>query len=284
MVHAVGIAWLLAGLTPAAPVVGWARLTPRAPDTLTSAVPPPPIIRRVDVDGMSIAITFDACATKSHGYGFDRPVYRVLQRQNVPATIFVSGRWVEFHPRAMKDLAADPLIEFGNHSYGHRHMAKLPDEKIASEIDKTEAALAIHGKRSVAFRPPFGKFSDRVLRIAHDKHLPVVLWDVVSGDPSASATAHAIVRTVMRKARAGSIVIFHINGRETQTATALPKILNQLREGGFQFVHISTLLAAGGTAVAGARVGTEAILPLAPVDSAGPSPRPCGARDGAVCP
>src|SRR6478672_11625973 len=69
-----------------------------------------------------VAITFDACATRTQTNGFDRAVLEVLKREAVPATIFVSGRWVEAHPAAMTQLAESGLLEFGNHSYDHPHM------------------------------------------------------------------------------------------------------------------------------------------------------------------
>jgi hypothetical protein len=145
----------------------------------------------------------------------------------------------------MTELTANPLVEFANHSYDHRHMPGLSPEKMALEIDRTEAALGRYGRRSVAFRPPFGTFDERVLDVVRSRQLPAVLWDVVSGDPGKKATAPAIVRTVLRETRSGSIIIFHINARAPQTATALPPILRELRARGFQFVHISTLLASG---------------------------------------
>jgi peptidoglycan/xylan/chitin deacetylase (PgdA/CDA1 family) len=194
---------------------------------------------------MKIAITFDACATNGQANGFDRPVFRVLQREQVPATIFASGRWVESHPAAMAQLIAEPLIEFANHSYDHPHMSRLSADEIGAELDRTEAALAPYGRRSVAFRPPFGDFDSRVLEVARDKQIPAVLWDVVSGDPSAAATVDGMTRTVVRNTRAGSIVIFHINARETKTAAALPGIFRQLRARGFELVHLSELLASG---------------------------------------
>ena len=43
----------------------------------------------------------------------------------VPATVFVSGRWVEKHWREAKELADEPLIEFGNHSYRHPAFSRL---------------------------------------------------------------------------------------------------------------------------------------------------------------
>ena len=83
-----------------------------------AAAPPGPI-RRVERRESAIALTFDACAIRTQGYGFDRAVFEVLKRERVPATIFVSGRWVESHPDAMVELAREPLIEFGDHSYDH---------------------------------------------------------------------------------------------------------------------------------------------------------------------
>jgi peptidoglycan/xylan/chitin deacetylase (PgdA/CDA1 family) len=227
--------------------------------------PPPPIIRRVDNDDMRIALTFDACATQSQGYGFDRAVYGILQREQVPATIFVSGRWVEFHPDAMEELVANPLVEFANHSYAHRHMPHLSPGEIGAEIDRTEAALGRYGQRSVAFRPPFGSFSERVLDVVRSRRLPAVLWDVVSGDPGTKATAASITRAVLGKTRSGSIIVFHINARAPQTATALPAILRELRARGFEFVHISKLLASG--------AGGNTIVPV-PSEPARLSPTP----------
>jgi len=197
----------------------------------------------VDTKDREVAITFDACATRAQNNGFDRAVLRVLEREAVPATIFVSGRWVETHPAAMSALTEDALIEFGNHSYDHPHMSRLPDGQIADEIDRTEAALGRYGQHSVAFRPPFGDWNDRVMQVVAEHRLPFVTWDVVSGDPSAKTTTSGMVHAVVSKARPGSIIIFHINGRGWKTAEALPTILRHLRERGFRFVRLSGLMA-----------------------------------------
>jgi peptidoglycan/xylan/chitin deacetylase (PgdA/CDA1 family) len=202
-----------------------------------------PPIHSVEIDSAAIAITFDACATSTKGFGFDRAVFETLQREQVPATIFVSGRWVEQHGDAMADLASSPLIEFGDHSYDHPHMRSLAPEQMALEIDTTEATLARYGKRGVAFRPPYGEWSEGVLEVLRRKQLPVVLWDVVSGDPSANISANGIVRNVLARTRPGSIIVFHINGRGWRTADALPRVIAELRERGFRFVPLSELLA-----------------------------------------
>lgn len=260
---------------PAAPAPAFAPavLTPAPPAAsvpLPPAVPMPiPMrtmrpIRNVETRSPAVALTFDACATRSHHYKFDRNVFDVLKRERIPVTIFVSGRWVEGHPDVMAELAADPLVEFGDHSYEHPHMAHLPVARIVAEIDQTEAALAKYGKRSVAFRPPFGEWSSRLVYVLQDLHLPTVTWDVVSGDPSARTTKDRMIRNVVDNARAGSIVVFHINGRGHKTAEALPVIVRDLRERGFHFVQVSELLAGDRTAPR----APVAPIPLAPVSAA----------------
>jgi peptidoglycan/xylan/chitin deacetylase (PgdA/CDA1 family) len=199
-------------------------------------------IRHIATREPSVAITFDACAIRTNGYGFDAAVFDILRREHVPATIFVSGRWVELHPDAMAELVREPLVEFGDHSYDHPHMSRLPAAGMADEIDRTEAVLGRYGKHAVAFRPPFGDWSRRLVDVAREKGLPVVTWDVVSGDPSKRTTTAGMIRAVLDKTRPGSIVIFHINGRGLKTAEALPTILAGLRERGFHFVQLSELL------------------------------------------
>jgi peptidoglycan/xylan/chitin deacetylase (PgdA/CDA1 family) len=201
-------------------------------------------IHYIPIDATAVAITFDACATHSQTYIFDRPIFETLKREGVPATIFVSGRWVEGHPDAMEELASSPLIEFGDHSYDHPHMPELTPLQMAEQIDETEAALARFGKHSIAFRPPYGELSADVLTVLAHKGLPPVLWDVVSGDPSAGSTASSILHAVLKKTRPGSIIVFHINGRGWKTAEALPSVITELRERGFRFVPLSELLAA----------------------------------------
>ena len=137
------------------------RLDPKAAESIRSLRP----IRLIDTTDQAVAITFDACATRTHHAGFDRRVFDILKKEQIPTTIFVSGKWVEAHPEVMKELAADPMVEFGDHSYEHPHMSNLPVARIVEEIDQTEAALAKYGKRSVAFRPPFGEWSARLVYV-----------------------------------------------------------------------------------------------------------------------
>jgi peptidoglycan/xylan/chitin deacetylase (PgdA/CDA1 family) len=245
-----------------------AALLPLVLALRSGAVAPDRPISHVETREPAVAITFDACATMKGDYGFDEEVFAILKREKIPATIFVSGRWVDTHAEAMAALTADPLIEFGDHSYDHPHMTKLTVARAADEIDRTEAALSRYGRHSVAFRPPFGDWNRRVVEMVRGKNLPTVTWDVVSGDPSAKTTTAAMIRAVLGQARSGSIIIFHINGRGWKTHEALPAILRGLRERGFHLVPLSALMREGAGAPGTALEAQQTSAPA----PAGPAP------------
>src|SRR6478735_10085973 len=258
-----------ATVSPSTPAPASLRVPARIDPGMQTFAP----IRSIETAEPAVAITFDACATRTHLAGFDRAVFDAVKREGIPVTIFVAGRWVEAHPDVMTELAGDPLVEFGDHSYDHPHMSNLSVERIIAEIDQTEAALARYGKHSVAFRPPFGEWSHRLVYVLRSLRLPTVTWDVVSGDPSARTTRDGMIRNVLDNARPGSIIIFHINGRGWKTAEDLPIILQGLRERGFRFVPLSELMAsarvpASPVAPIPNAPGPEAPPPIAPIPAA----------------
>jgi peptidoglycan/xylan/chitin deacetylase (PgdA/CDA1 family) len=98
--------------------------------------------------------------------------------------------------------------------------------------------------RLTLFRFPYGACNERALREVHDQGLVAIQWDISTGDPSPQQSAAAIVRA-MTRAKPGSIILNHANGRGWHTAAALPIAIDKLRKSGFEFVTVSELLAAG---------------------------------------
>jgi peptidoglycan/xylan/chitin deacetylase (PgdA/CDA1 family) len=203
-------------------------------------------VGRVTTDEPVVALTFDACATGDQANSFDRAVFDILKKEQIPTTVFLSGRWIEFHRDEARELAAEPWIEIGNHSYSHPRLTNVPVARLLDEIERTEELIGQLGRHSVAFRPPAGVYDDRILKAAAGMKLPTVLWDVVSGDAMGHIPTERIIDVVSRTVRAGSIVVFHINGRGPFTKEALPEIIHRLRERGYRFVRLSQLLALPG--------------------------------------
>jgi peptidoglycan/xylan/chitin deacetylase (PgdA/CDA1 family) len=247
--NALLFAALLSAQDASAPPIDAAPPTDSAPPNDAAPLAEPPVnplpgfaIARVRTHDPVVALTFDACATRKQSNGFDREVFDILKREQIPVTVFPTGRWIETHPAEAKELAAQAWIEFGNHTYSHARMTRIPRRKAVEQIVRTEAIIAELGRKSVAFRPPAGAWNRSVVRMAAKQHLPTVEWDVVSGDAGGHIGAEKMVATVLAAAKAGSIVIFHINGRGPHTKEALPEIIRGLREKGLGFVSLSDLL------------------------------------------
>ena len=211
----------------------------------TTAVATAPIaIAGVTTSEPVVALTFDACATKKQANGFDRKVFDILAREQIPATLYLSGRWVEKHPSAAKAIAAAPWIELGNHTYSHPRLTLVRNERIRMQIRRTNKILEKKiGRPALSLRPPAGAWNARVVKMASEEHLPVVLWSVISGDVGGHVPAARMDRAVLDQSKPGAIIIFHINKRAPFTKKALPDIIAGLREKGFRFVTVSQLLA-----------------------------------------
>jgi len=188
-----------------------------------------------------VALTFDACQTRKPA-GYDAKIIGILRTTHTPATLVLGGRWMETHPEATRSLAADPLFELGNHSYLHPHMTKITAAQMRQELQETQDVMyRLTGKQGVLFRPPYGEYNPLVVREAARMGLKTLTWEVVTGDPDKHIKAPAIVHTVLTRARPGSVVIMHMNGRGWHTAEALPAMIRGLRKRGYQLVTVSRL-------------------------------------------
>lgn len=201
-----------------------------------------PIIEHGPRDSKKIALTFDACPTTKEDE-YDAKVVEFLLKEQVPATLFMSGRWVEKNEERTKELAAVPLFEIGNHTYWHPHLLEKSDERVLAEFRRTQRIIKkITGKTPRYFRPPFGEVDERVANLARKAGLVTIQYDVASGDPDPGLSAKRIIRSVLEEAKGGSILVFHMNRNGVRTAEVLPEIVKQLRARGYELVTVGDLL------------------------------------------
>ena len=145
-------------------------------------------------DSRKIAITFDACPTTLPDE-YDEKVINVLLREKTPATLFLSGRWVEKNPEKAKFLAAQPQFEIANHAFWHPHLLEKDDDRILRELKRTQAIIKkMTGMTPRYFRPPYGEVDERVAAIAQTAGLATVQYDIASGDPDAGLSPQRIIR------------------------------------------------------------------------------------------
>ena len=207
------------------------------------ALPPaqPQVITHGKSTVKAVALTFDACQTLKPS-GYDAKIIGIFRATHTRATLVLGGRWMETHPDATRSLGADPLFELGNHSYLHPHMTRLSPAQMRLEISRTQDTMyRLTGKQGVLFRPPYGEYNPTLVQQAARLGLTTLTWSVVTGDPDPHISAVSIVHTVLTRARPGSVVIMHMNGRGWHTAEALPAVIRGLRKRGYRLVTVSEL-------------------------------------------
>jgi peptidoglycan/xylan/chitin deacetylase (PgdA/CDA1 family) len=190
----------------------------------------------------NIALTFDACPSSTNG-GFDPRIIQTLVDSGVPATFFLSGKWIVKHQNIVRNLALVPEFELCNHSYSHPHCTTISNDSIWQELERTETLLKkIAGYSSKLFRPPYGETNQRVDSIAQKLGLTTVMYDLASGDPDSTISRSRLIHYIITSTRNGSIIVMHVNGRGWYTSDALPNIIHALRAKGFIFSKVSELL------------------------------------------
>lgn len=190
-----------------------------------------PLVTRGAATCRAVALTFDLCPV-NEGDGFDRELVAFLIKNRVHATFFASGRWIATHDAAMRELTAQPFFEIGTHGQAHAHMKTLTRDAQVAEIRGAVSLLAErYGISASLFRPPYGEYNDDTLAAAETAGQSIVMWSVVSGDPDPKLTAAAITEDVASRARNGSVIIFHANGRGWRTKDTVPAVYQRVVTG-----------------------------------------------------
>ncbi|MCX7738578.1 MAG: polysaccharide deacetylase family protein [Hydrogenothermaceae bacterium] len=201
------------------------------------------VIERLPTDKKVVAITLDACETKTPSY-LDREIINFLVENNIPFTLFVSGKFITRNRQDLIKLHKTGLVSIQNHSMNHfQHMEKLSLEEVKSEILENEKLIKeITGIKPMYFRFPGGNYDQKTLQIVESLNYRVVHWTFPSGDPDKSITPQRLASHVISKTSPGAILIFHANGRGYSTGEALPKIVSELRSKGYRFVFLEDFL------------------------------------------
>ncbi len=208
------------------------------------------IIRKVNSKNQKkvIALTFDDGPWPNT----TSQILDILKDKNIKATFFMIGQNLKNFPRIGQQVAADGHA-IGNHTWHHWHR-QMNEFTAAREIDDTAALLyKTTGVKTSLFRPPNGFLSNGLTDYARKQDDVVVLWSIDSGDwHQRGVSVEGLTNHVLQKAKPGAIVLMHdgsgvsqmgrANQRRSLTVEALPKIIDELKKQGYEFVSVPELL------------------------------------------
>ena len=192
-----------------------------------------------------VALTFDAGA---NGDGIPS-ILQTLTQHGVPATFFLTGRWVTAYPTYATQIGA--AFPVGNHSQSHPDLTTLPDDSVRAEVASAADAIVSATGRDTHpwFRFPYGARDARTLAIVNDLGYGSVRWTTDTlgwKGTSTGQSATSVVQRIMDDLRPGQIVLMHVGSHPTDGSTldadALPEAIRRIRDAGYDFVDLDDLL------------------------------------------
>ena len=237
---------------PAEPVAPAASKAPAGPQITFNSV---------YVDQPYIAMTFDDGPHAT----LTPKLLDMLAARRLKATFFIIGQNGAEYPDIMKRIVREGH-ELANHSWSHPNLAKMSDDAVRAQMQKTDEVIqAAAGRRTTVMRPPYGSITPRQKQWIHEEFgYRTIIWDVDPFDwrrPGAAVIRDRIVG----QTQPGSIILVH--DIHPGSVEAMPDTFDQLMAKGFKFATVSELLA---MAKPGARPTSS---PKAPA-----SPRPAATR------
>jgi len=212
-----------------------------APSGETRPAAPPAagklVYNSCNVDAPVIAMTFD----DGPAPGQTDRLLDMLKERNIRATFFVLGQSVAANPEIIRRMAAEGH-EIGNHSWDHKAFTKLGADSVASQINRTNAAIEQAGAPlPKIMRMPYGATNSSLNRRMNEEFgQKVIMWSLDPLDWKYRSSAR-VTKEILQNVRPGSIVLAH--DIHATTVNAMPGTLDGLIAKGYRFVTVTELIA-----------------------------------------
>ncbi len=183
-----------------------------------------------------VALTFDdGPSRETTGRLLD-----ILKEKKVKATFFAVGRMAEAAPELLKRERDEGHV-VASHSMTHRNLATATEAEIRWEMDEVDRVFtAALGEKPTLIRPPYGAISDLTRRTVAQ---PLMLWSVDPVDWR-ERNAESVRSKAVGAAFDGAVILMH--DIYTSTVDAVPRVIDELRAQGYEFVTLPELAEARG--------------------------------------
>jgi peptidoglycan-N-acetylglucosamine deacetylase len=204
------------------------------------------VANRSRVDGSRcVALTFDDGPDP-----VDTPkLLDLLRDKGVKATFFVVGKRADQYPEIVRRAWSEGHL-IANHTWSHHSLfCFLMPRRLRAEIERgTESVRRSCGFRPRFFRSPVGLRHPLLAPYLEDAGLEYVSWTIRTRD-TLTANSGVLAQRILNKAASGDIILLHdhLPGGAHAMLEALPRVIDELRKRGFEFVLAGPREDAGGS-------------------------------------
>ncbi|OGP74390.1 MAG: polysaccharide deacetylase [Deltaproteobacteria bacterium RBG_16_49_23] len=203
---------------------------------------------RLAADRKIIALTFDACGGRRSS-SYDAKLIGYLEEEKIPATLFISGGWIDVNLEIFKKLARNPLFDIGNHGLNHKPCSSMGRsaygiegtknvDEMFDEIEQNAIKIeTLTGRRPKYYRPATGHSDEICVEMANALGYEVVNFSL-SGDAGATFKKSQ-VKEALLNVPPSSIILLHMNRPEGGTAEGVMEAIPEFKKRGIGFVKLS---------------------------------------------
>ena len=175
--------------------------------------------------------------------------------ENIKATFFVIGKYVEAHPEIVK-RAYEEGHYIANHGYDHNN-SKLykSSESFIEEVEKTDLAIAnaigVENYCAHVFRFPNGYMSPqnkskkkKAVSLLEDMNYTYIDWNCLNNDSIKKYTNQQLLNNLKKSAKNKNtlVVLMHDTKDVNDSSLVLKESISYLKSQGYEFKNFYSLL------------------------------------------
>lgn len=190
---------------------------------------------------IQVALTLDACSGD-----VDHRILDVLVQEKIPATLFVTARWLRRNQAAIEILKAHPEL-FAIENHGAEHVPAITGQKtmygiptagtpaaVEAEVKGgAEKITEIFGRQPLWYRDATARYSTDAVRQIESMGYKIAGYSL-NGDRGASLPAKTVAHRIAA-ARDGDVIISHINQPKRVSGAGVADGILALKKKGVQF-------------------------------------------------
>jgi peptidoglycan/xylan/chitin deacetylase (PgdA/CDA1 family) len=198
-----------------------------------------------------VALTLDACSGKA-----DQRIFKALVDNRIPATVFVTARWLRRNGDTVKMMLSHPdLFQIENHGARHVPAVSVPSkiygiatagspEAVKAEVEGGKAAvIAATGRAPQWFRGATGRYDSAAMAEIRGMGEAIAGYSI-RADDGASLPAAGVVKRISA-AKDGDVIIAHVNQPNRPSGAGVVTGILALKAKGYVFVKLGSPPKAG---------------------------------------
>lgn len=192
----------------------------------------------------TVALTLDACMGRT-----DMRILNALISNAIPATVFVTARWMKRNAPAMALLKSRPdLFQIENHGAAHVPAIDVPGRAYGARtagsaaavgrevLDGARAIEAATGRKPVWFRGATALYTPASLGLVARTGMRIGGYSM-AGDAGATMSRAATAARIA-SARDGDVILAHVNHPERASGAGVVDGVLALKKKGYRFVKL----------------------------------------------